>query len=288
MKVVATGGLVTKWVAWLVLAAATGLACGQTGGSSSTETNWLEACSTSSECGGLDCVCGVCSQSCQALRDCTRADQATRCAVPDDPDECAEGELTICLPDPSLSDGSGSGGSDTSSGGTGGVDEPRACSPDAPCAELEYCDYADDSCGANGTMGVCVPFPLDCIQGPSPQRFCNCEGQVVSCGGSDYSRAGGCELAPGDAACGDKVCDAAMEVCVALDVEDPTEEEAPYLPLYLCWPLISTQGCEGQELSCDCLSLNTACGGVAVGAEPLSCEEPSDGGVEVSCLLPAQ
>lgn len=276
--------LVRKWVAVLSVGwSVATFGCGETDGKSSTETNWLKTCSTRDECGALDCVCGVCTQACQAVGDCTRAQQATRCGLPDDPSMCQSGELSICLPDSELAGAGGLGSSDVSGGGgaTAGIDEPTVCSSDAECGEREYCDFMDDSCGANGAIGSCWPFPLEC----SPASyFCTCDRQVTNCDVSDHSRAGGCELAPNQIACGDKVCSADTQICVELDVENPTEAEAPRFPMYECWEQVATLGCEGQAISCECLSAAAVCNSISTGAVALSCEAPGDGEVKVSCL----
>lgn len=104
--------------------------CGQTGRDTSTETNWLSQCVGDSDCRGLACVCGVCSQPCSSLRDCTKTPAATRCSAPDDPSECVAEVLTICLPDRALSEVNEPGGAtssddpDAANGGSAASSDP--------------------------------------------------------------------------------------------------------------------------------------------------------------------
>lgn len=143
-----------------------------------------------------------------------------------------------------------------------GGDEPRVCSLDATCGEKEFCDYPDDSCGVDGATGVCVPYPLEC--GPSPW-ICNCEGEVTTCMYSDFSRAGGCELAGFQMACGDKVCSIDREICVELTAD---ASGAPYYACYDNW----SPPCAGNA-SCDCTSFAHVCPFMADGAQMESCDE---------------
>lgn len=145
---------------------------------------------------------------------------------------------------------------------TDGGNEPGVCSLDVTCGEQAYCDYPDDSCGADGATGVCVPYPLEC--GPSP-LFCNCEGEVTTCRASDVSRAGGCELGPLQLACGDKVCSIDHEICVEL------KADAWGAPHYACYDYRSPP-CAG-DAPCDCTSFTQVCPYIAVGAQMESCDE---------------
>jgi hypothetical protein len=61
------------WAALVLLVASSLLAgaCGRTTeGGEGSETHWLSACSSSSDCGVGDCLCGVCTVACDSLRDC--------------------------------------------------------------------------------------------------------------------------------------------------------------------------------------------------------------------------
>lgn len=161
----------------------------------------------------------------------------------------------------SIDQDSATAGDTTAGDTTGGGDERRVCSLDVPCGEKEYCDYADDSCGVDGATGVCVGFPLECSP---PPLFCNCEGEVTTCMSSDVSRAGGCELALTQQACGDKVCDTSHEICVELKTDESTS------PWYTCRNNASPP-CSGGI--CDCTSFTQVCQFVADGAHMESCEE---------------
>jgi hypothetical protein len=166
-----------------------------------------------------------------------------------------------CASDTADSEGDTTGGDTTSGDTTGGDAEPRVCSYQVACGEKEFCDYPDDSCGADGSKGVCVPYALEC----SPSGlFCNCEGEVTNCGTADVSHAGGCELAPLQMACGDKVCSIDHEICVELKADSPTA------PVYGCHDT-GAPPCAG-DAACDCTSFTQVCPSMAVGAEMESCE----------------
>lgn len=49
-----------------LLAICLAIACDESAQSGDTQTNWLKTCTVRSECDGLECVCGRCTQSCEA------------------------------------------------------------------------------------------------------------------------------------------------------------------------------------------------------------------------------
>ncbi len=55
-----------------------------------SQTNWLTLCESSAECGGLECVCGVCSSECASDAQCSGLAQAS-CVPASDP-----GAVAVC------------------------------------------------------------------------------------------------------------------------------------------------------------------------------------------------
>lgn len=53
-----------RWISALALALVPAACAPSPGPQSGSQTNWLVRCESSSECGGLDCVCGACTTSC--------------------------------------------------------------------------------------------------------------------------------------------------------------------------------------------------------------------------------
>src|SRR5688572_4878241 len=91
--------------------------------------------------------------------------------------------------------GTGGGGGTAGAGGTAGGGECGGIAGKT-CAASEYCDYNQDNCGANDTLGVCKPRPEACDNIYSP--VCSCAGTVAGndceayATGQDLSSAGGC------------------------------------------------------------------------------------------------
>lgn len=68
--------------AWLLLPASALVACGgrASGGSSGSETHWLQSCVSDSECGTLQCHCGICTAACSESDECVvPGAEAARC-----------------------------------------------------------------------------------------------------------------------------------------------------------------------------------------------------------------
>src|SRR5690606_27252456 len=116
--------------AWLGLSlgvvAATG--CGQVAEDDAVggETHWLRQCAESSECGTLDCLCGVCTAACTDDSACGALGSGARCVArgaASFPGECRdEAPLRLCAEAaPSLGAG-GTGGGGTGGSDTGGSD----------------------------------------------------------------------------------------------------------------------------------------------------------------------
>lgn len=160
--------------------------------------------------------------------------------------------------------GSG-GGSGAACGGIGGL----------PCAADEYCDFADDSCGAFDGGGTCKKRPNGCPDLYSP--VCGCDGQVhanpcdTNAAGTDLSALGGCPPPQGWIACGTGFCEATMQYCQRATSDIGGEPDS-----YSCRML--PQGCNGVG-TCACVA-NEPCGNIM-------CEVVAGGGntsgVMVTC-----
>lgn len=97
------------------------LACSPSGPQVGSQTNWLQACDSTQECGGLECICGVCTLPCAA-------------------EACGEFPESACV-------------TSTESGAI------AVCGGEAPPSGLCLPRCADDSCpqGASCIAGVCAP-----------------------------------------------------------------------------------------------------------------------------------
>lgn len=62
-----------------VLITACGARVEPEGNPASSQTHWLQGCESGSECGGLDCLCGVCTKACDDNAACTSLGQASVC-----------------------------------------------------------------------------------------------------------------------------------------------------------------------------------------------------------------
>lgn len=113
-------------------------------------------------------------------------------------------------------DATGAGDGAVSSDGS--IAQGTACGTGhVACAATEYCDYADNDCGAVDT-GTCKPRP-DVCPAVVGAPVCGCDGAVYasSCtafhGGTDLDAKGGCTAAPGHFRCGYDQCETASEYC---------------------------------------------------------------------------
>lgn len=74
-------GVLGAWASYAGVVIAPG--CGATdtnNGGTDSNTHWLEPCERDSECGGLTCVCGVCTEPCETDDACSKLDGAS-CAL---------------------------------------------------------------------------------------------------------------------------------------------------------------------------------------------------------------
>lgn len=146
----------------------------------------------------------------------------------------------------------------------------KVCGPGiGGCASDEYCDFPDDTCGA---QGVCAKKPLGCDSFYQPT--CGCDGQVHGNGceaasaGADVASTGGCVSPMGMFACGAIFCELGAEYCKE---EYPAVSGVPLI--HSCKPL--PEACAMMPY-CSCL-LDEPCGSEWV------CDVTSEGGLMLSC-----
>jgi hypothetical protein len=127
-------------ITWIAALSASWLlvACGESAQAGDTQTNWLNICQTSAECGDLECICGRCTKTCEAS-DCS--------------DVAAEAE---CFPATNQGVQSLCEGSEASAMCLGG------CETQAQCGSTEQC-----------LDGACVPSVAPPVgTSDDPAGFC--------------------------------------------------------------------------------------------------------------------
>jgi hypothetical protein len=138
------------------------------------------------------------------------------------------------------------------------------------CRPTEYCDFANNQCGAGDQSGICKPRPEVCtlIAG---QPICACSGKTylneceVYAAGSDLNVRGSCDIPQGLFQCGYMQCDVKTQYCLH-------EHPASGPDTYSC-PLLPAS-CGPQPASCACLAgapCGTACSGSATAGLTLTC-----------------
>jgi hypothetical protein len=79
------GGNVVRQLGFMVavLACFAGLACTESkpGPQANGQTHWLSRCTSDDDCGGLECVCGVCTRTCTETTDCSQNTDKLRVPV---------------------------------------------------------------------------------------------------------------------------------------------------------------------------------------------------------------
>jgi hypothetical protein len=125
------------------------------------------------------------------------------------------------------------------------------CDRDTPCAENQYCDYADGLCGAQGFSpgkGQCTDKPYTCDA--VLDEVCRCDGSRASnqceaaAQGHDVTRFGGCQVPrSGTFSCGDMLtCDESEYCSISLNDAPPPAFYASCLPL--------PEGCASPSCAC--------------------------------------
>lgn len=138
-----------------------------------------------------------------------------------------------------------------------------------PCAQAEYCDFANNSCGSGDQTGICKPRPEFCalIAGPPT---CGCNGMVypneciVFRDGTDLNARGSCTIEAGKFACGYVQCSLDTQYCLR-------EVRASGADTYSCAGL---PACATQPPDCGCLArerCGNRCAGSASTGLTLTC-----------------
>ncbi len=159
----------------------------------SSQTHWLQKCEKTSECGDLECQCGVCTLPCTSDDACSSLGDDATCTETSGIDACESGSSgEICLQ--ACDDGSCGSDSEcvdgacvpkTSSGTTPGVDcdDYPSCSIDEPCDGNTNC-IAFFACGgaicidAEDACELSCPDPDECSIDESYPEQIHCPGKV--------------------------------------------------------------------------------------------------------------
>jgi len=138
------------------------------------------------------------------------------------------------------------------------------------CRPTEYCDFANNQCGAGDQTGTCKPRPEVCLLIAGPP-LCACNGKTylneceVNAAGSDLNARGTCEVPSGLFACGYIQCDAQTQYCLhEHHPSGPDTFSCPMLPA-TCSPHHPTCGCLAQE------PCGNSCTGDATAGLTLTC-----------------
>lgn len=125
---------------------------------------------------------------------------------------------------------------------------------------MEFCDFAENTCGISDGIGECQRRPDTCIEILRP--VCACDGNVYAndCAareaGFDLNANGGCAAPRGTFVCGYAVCNLQNEYC-------RRDSNAPAADAFTCVPL--PQACNAGTPSCACLG-SQPCGNACTGS----------------------
>jgi hypothetical protein len=150
------------------------------------------------------------------------------------------------------------------------------CASDQDCNVGEYCAQKGSVCGNGG--GTCTPKPSVCDDSQHVGGWCACDGNIYSdpcaaaAAGQALSPSGGCALAAGQFACGERVCDAAAQFCFV----DPGDGDQG--PTYKCLDAASLPGSTCSTPDCSCAPTQ--------GCFQAMCAGDSSVGVTVTCNGP--
>jgi hypothetical protein len=137
--------------------------CGKTEDGTDSNTHWwLRQCDDDSKCGGLSCICGVCSRECTA-ETCAEFGSDAVCAG-----SCSASSATFCIRGPQGTGGSqaaggavntggsrttgGAGGSTPGSGGAGDIPDGPAKGPCAPMNAQDNPSFCGNDAAALPTL----------------------------------------------------------------------------------------------------------------------------------------
>lgn len=168
-------------------------------------------------------------------------------------------------------DGGGGGGSDGGGSGSGGSGVQCGGLAGSKCEPTEYCDYANNTCGAADETGTCKTRQTICPAAIGASEVCGCDGKLYpnACeahsAGTDLNANGSCPEGADHFACGYLQCDLTTQYCVH-DTKAASADQA-----YVCAAL--PQAC-GTTAACGCLA------GVQCGTD---CTGDGTHGLTVTC-----
>lgn len=109
-----------------------------------SNTHWLQECEADDDCGGLSCICGVCTRACDETANCAAFGAKSACEVPAG---CTARGPTACV---AQSSGGGSGGGN----GSGGTSNSGAGTPPVGGSPAQAdCDAMDARNGQDVCLG---------------------------------------------------------------------------------------------------------------------------------------
>jgi hypothetical protein len=145
---------------------------------------------------------------------------------------------------------------------------------DLDCPATQYCDYAENGCGAADETGVCRDRPIGCPDTAALvfQAHCGCDRVVYGndcdayAAGTDLNRYGSCPVPAGSFACGWLQCELMTQYCQHTISDVVGEPDG-----YACMPI---PACPSQLPNCACLATEPcgdACTGDAVVGLTVTC-----------------
>lgn len=211
----------------LLLLAGCGARVDSDGNPASSQTHWLQGCDSAAECGGLECLCGVCTQACDDNASCSSFGGSSVCTTLDatckqsactksceDNGDCVSGSEChdgTCRLEPEVevpvtpivsSSFQPLGAPD---GGTLGYELGHACEDDDECAS-GACRTA--TCFEEDAVCVSLSGDIEC--NADVVEYCGCDGVTFEgssggygCAGAPYAYVGACgnQLQPAGASC---------------------------------------------------------------------------------------
>ena len=141
----------------------------------------------------------------------------------------------------------------------------------ATCSAAQYCDFAQNGCGAADETGICTDRPTGC---PDPvfEATCGCDGTIYGqpcdayLAGTDLNRYGTCPVPAEDFACGWLQCNRETEYCQHSISDIGGEPDG-----YAC---MAIPPCPSQFPNCACLvdePCGTSCTGDFASGLTLTC-----------------
>jgi hypothetical protein len=157
----------------------------------------------------------------------------------------------------------------------GGAGSGRTCGSggDADCPAGEFCDFNNNRCGADDSLGTCTTRPTACDDNLDP--VCACDGKTygnqcdAAAAGADVNAFGSCEVPAGKFACGFRQCEIQSQFCSHFGNDIAGEPDG-----FGCEVL---PACPSQLPTCQCLV------DAGVPCADIICEGDGATGLTVTC-----